>query len=194
MATTKRIKELLQQARRELDDESRAKIEPFLRGILEAAKPEIRTQVEYRSDPRDKAKIETLQATLAAQDDELRKLRSRLAGARWEETHWQQTRSVDEVLQAVDKKARAFMQCIIKSMYVAGGNAEARRKKQILARSVVLGNVVLGTYLSTLESCQRIGDEKLKTMIARTSSEALARLAHDIHVETGIAVDLELRL
>lgn len=79
-------------------------------------------------------------------------------------------------------------------MYVAGGNAEARRKKQILARSVVLGNVVLGTHLSTLESCRPIGDEKLTRMIARASSEALARLAHDIHAETGITVDLELRL
>ena len=194
MGTTKIIKELLQDLRRVLGDESRAAAEPILRRILEAAKPEIRTKIEYRSDPRDKARIESLEAKLAAQHDELEKLLSKLAATRWAEQHWRETKSVDEVLQAVDKKAHAFMACIVKSMFLASDDAKTGRKKQILARSMALGNAVLGAYLNTLESCRGIDSKKLRSMIGEWSSEALERLARKIQAETGISVDLKLRL
>jgi sugar phosphate isomerase/epimerase len=124
----------------------------------------------------------------------LEKLRSKLAGALWAEQHWQETKSVDEVLQAVDREANAFMACIIRSMFLAGDRAEARCKKQILARSVALANAVLAAYLSTVESCRAVDHGKLSSMISEWSSEALERLARDIRAETGITVDLKLRL
>jgi hypothetical protein len=194
MSTTKEIKQLLEQVRRRLDEESRAAVEPLLRGILEAAKPEVRTQVEYRADPKDKARIEALQAEIAEKERELEKLRSKQAVARREEAGWQKTKSVDELFQAVDKRAKAFMSCSIKCMHVMRENDDQRRKKLLLLRSVVLTNVVLATYLRTLGPCGAVRFDELKAMIDQSSSEWLDGLTEAIEARFGLEVDLQLPL
>jgi hypothetical protein len=72
MSTTKETKTLLQEVRMHLDEESHAKIEPILRGILDAAKPKTITEVVYRHDPEDTAQIEALGATIVSKDDLIR--------------------------------------------------------------------------------------------------------------------------
>jgi hypothetical protein len=247
MSTTKQTKELLDQVRRRLDKESRAAVEPILRSILDVAKPKTVTQVAYRHDPADEVQIDSLRAALVSKDEEIRKLRFKLAStqkeldrtiassddelqrlrstlarrhnrevkvlretivskeeqirklparlASLEKPPWPDGASVDELLMAVDKIANKYMQCIIKSMYVTRGNAaDVERKKEILLRSVVLGNVVLVSYLNALESCDKIDGKKLKRIVDDRSIEALQTIARDIHALAGIDIDLKLKL
>ena len=79
MNTTKEIKTLLEEVRLRLDEESRHKVEPILRGILDAAKPRTITEVQYRGDPKDQAQIEGLRATIASKDDLINALQSKTA-------------------------------------------------------------------------------------------------------------------
>jgi hypothetical protein len=244
-STTKHTKELLDQVRRLLDNESRAVVEPVLRSILEIAKPKTITQVEFRADPADKAEIEKLHAVVVSKEEELRKLRFKLTSARealrtatasaadelrklrvtltsehkteiqrlrarheeelrtlrvklasvqFEQSGWRSFTSVDEILKVVDKKAKNFMQCIIKCMYVEGHPPDARQKKAILLRSVMLANVVLASYLKRLEACDAIEPKRLQEIINECSEEALQNVARAIYAEARIDVDLKLTL
>jgi hypothetical protein len=59
---------------------------------------------------------------------------------------------------------------------------------------VVLGNVVLTTYLKQLGACEHLDDKKLKRIIEDNSINALKTIANDLRAETGIEIDLQLPL
>lgn len=81
MNSVKQTKELLEQVRRQLDEESRAMVEPILREILAVAKPKTVTQIEYRHEPEDQAAIESLRTALLGQEELASKLRFKAARA-----------------------------------------------------------------------------------------------------------------
>ena len=103
MSTAKQTKDLLDQVRRLLDEESRAAVEPVLRNILEVAKPKTVTQVEYRHDPADEAKFDAMRAALDSKDEEILKLRIKLRTAQADNESWRESFSRNERRRAADK-------------------------------------------------------------------------------------------
>ncbi|HEX5447278.1 MAG TPA: hypothetical protein VFW87_25910 [Pirellulales bacterium] len=192
MSATKEIKDLLQQARQELDDESRTRIEPILRLILEHAKPKTVTQVEYRSDPLDKAALETLRKEIDAKDNAIRTLQFKLTSAQL-----RQGMSLDELREAATRRGKEFFKCLARCMDFARAETHEDRKRQlkteIMNRSVIWWHVFLATYLEKFESGSRIvGADKLNKIIGQSNIDALHKLSQAIHSESGVKIDFNL--
>ncbi|HVA46447.1 MAG TPA: hypothetical protein VNH11_08745 [Pirellulales bacterium] len=191
MSATKEIKTLLQELRQQLDEESQAKVEPVLRAILESAKPRTVTEVEYRSDPKDKAEIESLRTALASKDEAMRKLQARLPGP----TPLLDHLSFDELVNELDEKGQAWCECLAACVILAERNdAFRRRRKVFLDRSLRVARVNLGNYLKHLERCDRVDSPKLMAILDENCLRMLNQIADEIDAAWGIRVDLEMPL
>lgn len=189
MSATKEVKVLLEDLRRQLDPDQAAHLEPTLRKILEAAKPKTVSEVVYRSDPNDIKEIEALRAQLHAQDETVRSLRFKLAAQPPLLDHM----SFDEMVREWDNRGRAWSECTITCMkLMSRSDAYRGRKQTALDRCLRLSLVGLLNYLTLFEGCDRLDPAKLRKMVDQQSTEALQRLARDIHAAAGITVNLSL--
>lgn len=191
MSTTKEVKALLQELRHELDDEHRAKVEPILRTILDAAKPKTVVEVEYHHDPKDAAEIESLRAVIASKEETIRKLRAKVPAP----PPVLERLPFEGMLKEIDNKARGWCEFTLKCMEVTRANKAYRaRRKGILHRWRCLSLTTLGNYLSHLEGCGQLDEFKLKAIVDGNCVQALKQIADDIRAETGKQVDLALSL
>lgn len=204
MSTTKEVKALLEELRHQLDPELVPYLEPTLRKILDAAKPKTITEVEYRSDPNDRAEIESLRATIASKDEAIQKLHNSLADQPPPPKVIHPPPSPDHLtrqqrLDEWDKRGKAWIdwsrQCMV---LMADNEADLKQRKQLL--SMIVGTLSFGVcnYLSLMEGLrdrlERTELPGLKTIVDHSAVEWLTELEDDIHSATGVNVNLELFL
>lgn len=189
MSTTKEIKTLLEELRRQLDPELVPHVEPTLRKILDAAKPKTVTEVVCRSDPKDRAEIESLRAQLHAKDETIRNLHFKLAAPPPLLDHM----PFDEMVREWDKRGRAWSECMIACMkLMSRSEAYRRRRHTALDRCMRLSLLGLLNYLSLFDGCSRMDPGTLRKIVDKPWTETLRKVAHDIHAASGITVDLSL--
>lgn len=203
MSTTKEVKSLLEELRRQLDRDQAAYLEPVLRKILEAAKPKTIAEIHYRSDPNDEAEIKSLRATIAAKDEAIRKLQDKLADGPPQSKTVHPPRSPERLtreqrLGELDARARAWadwaMQCMV---LMAESEADLRKRKQLLTMIVGPPCLVMCNYLSLMEGLHkrksRAEMEKLLPPIVTQSAVEWLNALEDL-LSDALDVDLDLEL
>lgn len=202
MSATKEVKIHLDELRAQLDPDQAAFLEPILRKILDAAKPKMVPQIEYRGDPRDKADIESLRATIHLKDEAIHKLQNKLADqppppklihSPPSAEHLPRKQRLDEL----SNRAKAWIEWARQCMVLMADNDDDRRQRKELL-TILVGSLTLPmcNYLNLMEGLrskvQEAEIEALVRIVNNSMVDWLKNLSDDIRTATGNEVDLEL--
>lgn len=141
----------------------------------------------YRSDPKDEAAIAALQAGVSEKDDEIGKLRFKIASQKLNKDM-----PLKELLAALDKRGSALPECFWQSLHAA--RVDERSRLEILRKALGAFRVTLSSYLRLLVPVGAIDSETQVWIVSEAIIAALQCIVEKVHAKSGVRIDFKVSL